>query len=64
MEIKAKDKVKIHCHNRKNIAFIYDNQIGEVEKILDINKNPWGNYCVRLDNGCSNCFYKEELELV
>lgn len=63
-KIKIGDLVRIHCPNKKHIAFIYDNKIGKVLHIFDINKNPWGNYHVKLENGCNNCFYEDELELV
>ena len=55
------DKVRIHCSSKK----LYDNKIGKVYHIWDLDKNPWGNIVVITESdNCQHCFLEEELELL
>ena len=59
--IKKGDKVRIHCSSKK----LYDNKIGKVHHIWDLDKNPWGNIVVMIEgDNYQNCFLEEELELL
>ena len=54
------DKVRIHCPSKK----LYDNKIGKVNHIWDLNNNPWGNIVVIIEgDNYQHCFL-EELELL
>ena len=59
--IKEGNKVRIHCLSKK----LYDNKVGEVQRILNLDTNPWGNVVVTTeDDYYQNCFLEEELELL
>ena len=59
--IKEGNKVRIHCPSKK----LYDNKVGEVQHIMDLDANPWGNIVVTTEDDCyQNCFLEEELELL
>ena len=59
------DTVKIHCCERpKYIQDIYNNKVGNIDCIWDLNENPWGNIGVILENGFNNLFFESELEIV
>ena len=66
LQFKKGDKVRIHCRKdrKKDITTIYDGKVGKVINIWDAKKNPWGHIDVRLDNGCNNGFYEDELEVL
>ncbi len=63
---KVGDKVKIHCCQKrdKGCMRIYENNVGTITHIWDLNNNPWGNIEIILPNGCISGFYADELELV
>ena len=65
-QIKEGDKVSIHCRKdrKEHIKFIYDGKVGEVIDVWDAKRNPWGHIGVRLDNGCNDGFYEDELEVL
>ena len=65
-QIKEGDKVSIHCRKdrKEGIITIYDGKVGEVIHVWDAKRNPWGHIGVRLDNGCNNGFYEDELEVL
>ena len=64
-QIEEGDKVKIHCREDrdKGMLSIYNDKVGEVISIWDAQRNPWGPIIVRLDNGCSNGFHEDELDV-
>ena len=66
LQIKEGDKVSIHCRKdrKEDIITIYDGKVGEVIHVWDAKRNPWGHIVVRLDNGCNNGFYEDELEVL
>ena len=54
------DKVLIHCgKNHSGVQFFYENKVGEITDIWENNK--FGEFCVRLPNGCNNTFFAREL---
>jgi hypothetical protein len=62
-QLKAGDTVIIHCsQSHESRKSIYENQIGKIKNIWSLKRNHWGNYVVELPNGCSNTFYRKELE--
>ena len=63
-KFKVGDKVRITCKKRRESNFIYDGKVGEIIRIWDLKRNPWGNYVVVLPNLCQNGFLAEELEIV
>jgi hypothetical protein len=64
--LKVGDKVIIHCNDTRDEYKhkFYDNQIGKIIHIYDLDKNPWGNIVVILENMMQNSFFAEELEPV
>ena len=57
--IQIGDKVKIHCSkSRSRLMHSFDNKIGEVLHIVDSR-----HYHVRLSNGCSEYFNRNELKI-
>lgn len=59
--IKEGDKVRIHSASEK----LYDNKVGKVLHVWDLDKNPWGNIVVKIESdNFQNCFLEEELELL
>lgn len=65
-QIKEGDKVSIHCRKDRKEYIItkFDGKVGEVIHVWDAKRNPWGHIGVRLDNGCNNGFYEDELEIL
>ena len=65
-QIKEGIKVKIHCRKdrKKGMITIYDGEVGEVIYVLDAKRHPWGHIVVRLNNGCNDGFYEDELEVL
>ena len=65
-QIKEGDKVSIHCRKgrKEDIITFYDGKVGEVIHVYNAKKHPWGHIIVRLDNGCNDGFYEDELEVL
>ena len=65
-KFKVGDKVKIHCRPNADPSDIriYEGKIGKVKNVWNLERNPWGNIVVRLDNGCNSGFLESELTLV
>jgi ribosomal protein L21E len=65
-DFKIGDKVIIHCNNTRDEYRhkFYDNQVGKIIHIYDLDKNPWGNIVVILENRMQNGFFAKELEPV
>ena len=64
---KPGDKVIIHCSakNRyKTRSELFNDKVGTVQYIWNLERNPWGNIGVVIDGGYSDMFYVEELEPV
>ena len=58
--IKEGDKVRIHCSSKK----LYDNKVGKVQHVWDLDRNPWGNIVVMIEGNYRSGFLEEELELL
>lgn len=65
---KKGDKVIIHCkaeRRQDNVTFkLFNNKVGTVQYVGELKTNPWGNIGVIIDDGYSDAFYVEELELI
>lgn len=65
-KFKVGDKVRIHCRPNADPfdVSIYEGKIGEIKNVWNLERNPWGNIVVILDNGCNDGFLESELTLV
>ena len=63
-QIKEGDTVRIHCRKDRKNSLFYDGKVGEVIHVWDAKRNPRGHIVVRVDNGCNNGFYEDELEVL
>ena len=65
-KFKVGDKVRIHCRPNADPfdVSIYEGKIGEIKNVWNLERNPWGNIVVMLDNGCNDGFFESELTLV
>jgi transcriptional regulator with XRE-family HTH domain len=62
LKFKVGDKIEIQCRKSRllHIKKIYDGEVGTITEIWP--GNPYGEYCVKLPNGCNNSFFADELK--